>query len=147
MKNLLFLAAGIVVAIVFCICASSIIEAVYCPQGFADELYNNNLYTPLALIVCGLSWAMAAVYYYVINSVKFDRWMHWLIVLMVNSILAVAACFTCLSSQMRSLNLDYSGECLAEGLVQAAVAAVMMVVASFAMRWWSSNCRHTPFPQ
>ena len=24
---------------------------------------------------------------------------------------------------------------------------VLFVIASFAMRWWSSNCRHTPIPE
>ena len=27
------------------------------------------------------------------------------------------------------------------------VAAVTFVIASYSMRWWSSNCRHTPIPQ
>jgi len=26
-------------------------------------------------------------------------------------------------------------------------AAVLYIIASYSMRWWSSNCRHTPLPQ
>ena len=147
MTHILYLAIGIVMALAFCIMPTEIIESIYRPQGFSDELYNNSLYTPIALIILAISWASAAVYYYVINSVKFDRWMHWLIQLMLTAIAGFAACYGFMLSQMRSLNLGYQSECFMAGLVDAAIVIVMYVIASYSIRWWSSNCRHTHIPQ
>ncbi|MGN1265455.1 MAG: hypothetical protein ACI4UL_06520 [Muribaculaceae bacterium] len=43
------------------------------------------------------------------------------------------------------LGLSYLSESMQMMLVNGIAAAVWYVVASFATRWWSSNCRHSPF--
>ena len=82
MKHLVYLITGIVLTIVFFVLATgsafNIYERLYYSQGFNDALYNHNMYPTMALITIAITWGAAAIYYYAINSVKFDRWYHWL---------------------------------------------------------------------
>ena len=41
--------------------------------------------------------------------------------------------------------LSYLSESIQMVFVNVLMAAVWYVVASFSIRWWSSNCRHSPF--
>jgi hypothetical protein len=42
---------------------------------------------------------------------------------------------------------DFTGQLGSFCVIDLAVEAVLFIVASFAMRWWSTNCRHTPIPE
>ena len=90
---------------------------------------------------------MAAIYYYVVNSVSFSRWFHWLIVLGVASVAAPVTSFVICNNAFTAEGYDFSAQLGGFCVVDLAVEAVLFVVASFAMRWWSSNCRHTPIPE
>ena len=135
MKNAFCLGMGVFITLVFLLFPSWIFEAGYYETEFSNEMYNENLYLVVAVITAAVAWGGAALFYYVVNSVSFSRWYHWLLTLGVSSVLTTVACYA-FSSQL-------VGFCLIDFL--AAVA--LFVVASFAMRWWSSNCRHTPIPE
>ena len=71
-RSLIFLAVGIVIAIVFLLMPTEIYEAVkYFDGGYSNELYNHGLYSMFAMFIVGITWAMNIIYYYIINSVKF----------------------------------------------------------------------------
>ncbi len=143
-KNLVFLAVGAVVSLAFLLMPAQIYENMkYFDGGYSNELYNHRLYSVFAMIIVGISWALSAIYYYVINSVKFDRWQHWAIVLVVNVVAATVACWTYNQSTFNELGLSY-GETSQMALYHAIFSLVTFVIASYAMRWWSSNCRHSP---
>lgn len=44
-------------------------------------MYNENLYLVVAVITAAVAWGGAALFYYVVNSVSFSRWYHWLLTL------------------------------------------------------------------
>ena len=92
-----------------------------------------------------VTWIMAVVYYYVINSVRFDRWPHWLIMLVVSMAVAPGVCFGYNEYVFAENGLSYLSESMQMVFVNVLMAAVWYVVASFSIRWWSSNCRHSPF--
>ena len=82
MKHLGYLIAGIAVTVLFFILSCSdgfnIWEQMFFNQGYNDKMYNLNMYPVIAAITILVAWGGAAIYYYAINSVKFDRWYHWL---------------------------------------------------------------------
>mgnify|MGYP007069836104 CR=1 FL=1 len=151
MKHTILLIAGIAVSLVFIALSYSenanVYEQLAFNQEFNDELFTLGLYPLMALLTVLLSWAFAAVYYYVINSVYFDRWYHWLVMLLVASTVTPAVCHVVCDNALSSDGVDYS-MLLGQFAVQHVIfAALTFIVASYSIRWWSSNCRHTPLPQ
>ena len=151
MKNLVYLIAGIVVTVIFFILSCSdgfnIYEQMFFSQGYNDKMYNLNMSPGIAAITIVVAWGGAAIYYYAINSVKFDRWYHWLAVLGVVAVLAPVVCYIYNDSVFASNGLMYIGESIQFEMQTVLFAALLYIVASYSIRWWSSNCRHTPFPQ
>ncbi len=144
MKNGILLIASALVTLLFIIFPTTVYELVDGQSEFANEMYNENLYLIVALIAAGVAWGSAALFYYVVNSVSFSRWYHWLIVLLAAAVVSTIAGYSYLSG---TLSTDYGSSLTGFSVVNFATTAVLFVLASFGMRWWSSNCRHTPFPE
>ncbi len=144
MKNGILLIASAVVTLIFIIFPTLVYELVDSQSEFANEMYNEGYYLIVALIAAGVAWGGAALFYYVINSVSFSRWYHWLITLLVVSAVSTIAGFSYLGG---ALSTDYGSNLTSFSVLQFATTAVIFILASFGMRWWSSNCRHTPIPE
>lgn len=146
-KKGIYLILGIVVTVLFFVFKSQLMEALFTADGYSDEMYNRGLYGTIALVTIAVGWGLAAIYYYVINSVRFARWWHWLS-LMIIAVLAVPILSYVINNAVFTANdLSYSNEMVSFAFSNTVWAALMYVVASFSLRWWSTNCRHTPFPQ
>lgn len=146
-QHYIYLALGIAATLLFYVLRVQAYEAIYSVPGFSDQFYNAGLYDMIPLITIAVPWAAAAIYYYAINSVRFDRWFHWLLVGGISTLLTPIIGYAVNQSVFADLGLSYGAESLSFELANMVWAAVMFVVASFAMRWWSSNCRHSPIPQ
>lgn len=141
------LGCGIALSVLFIIFSTDIFETFYYEREFSNEMYNQGLYTTVAVITVGVAWLLAALFYYVIDSVRFSRWYHWTI-MMAAAVLAVIAVNTFYADKVfAESGLDFSGRLFGFGIVDGIYAAVVFAVASFSMRWWSKNCRHTPIPE
>lgn len=148
MRNkIIFLVLGIIATIVFFVLRDTIYEALYFAQGFSDQMYNLKLYTYFAGIIIAMTWGGAAVYYYLIDSVRFDRWYHWLITLAIVTLITPVTCYIVNDSVFADNDLLYISESIEIEFFTAMLTALMFIIASFSIRWWSSNCRHTPIPQ
>ncbi|MBQ7691158.1 MAG: hypothetical protein IJT30_08240 [Muribaculaceae bacterium] len=149
MKNqhLVCLFLGIAVTVLFFVFRVSAYESIYSVQGFSDQFFNADLYDMIPLLTIVIPWAAAGIYYYAINSVRFDRWYHWLVVLAVVMVVTPIVGYLINSSKFDELGVSYVAESITFELVNMVWAALLFVVASFSIRWWSSNCRHTPIPQ
>lgn len=144
MKNSVLLIGGILLTLFFVLLPAPMFELVDSQSEFANEMYNENFYLIVALVSAGMAWGVAALFYYVINSVSFSRWYHWLITLLTASVLAPVVNYIYLTDV---LSTDYGSRLFSFCVLDFVITAVLYVVASFAMRWWSSNCRHTPIPE
>lgn len=151
MKHIGFLITGIVVTVLFFILSCSfdynIYEWLYTAQGYSDSMMNLSVYPVIAAITIIVAWGGAAIYYYVINSVKFDRWYHWLATMAVVVVLAPVICYIYNDSVFSGSGLSYAGQAMRFEMVTVLFAAVLYIIASYSIRWWSGNCRHTPIPQ
>ena len=147
MRNKLpFLIVGIALSVLFWIFSVEILDPIrYGRQGFNDVLFNNNGYSIVAIITLAMGWAGAAVYYYLINSAAFDRWWHWLAILVVTVVLTPFVCYIAINPMFANEGKDFGPEMVQFGTYNLVVTAVAYIVASFSIKWWSSNCRHSPF--
>jgi hypothetical protein len=146
-KKTILLACGIVITVLFALFSTQLYEQLFYEREFSNAMYNYHIYSITAIITAGISWAVAAIYYYVINSVSFSRWYHWLIMLVVTCLLSMLACYLYATNTFSANDYDFKAQTFAFCLVNNIVATVMFFVSSFSMRWWSQNCRHTPIPE
>lgn len=146
-KNLILLVTGIVLTLVFIFAAAPIFEALYYEREFSNEMDMDNLYFTVALISSGIAWALAAVFYYVVNSVRFSRWYHWLITLLVAMLAAAIANYVMADGIFADNGFDFGAQLFSFSVIDFILTGVVFILASFAIRWWSSNCRHTPWPE
>lgn len=147
MKKSIILGIGIVVSIFFIIFSASIFEAFYYEREFSNEMYNQGLYTVVAIATVAVVWLFAALFYYIIDSVRFSRWYHWG-VMMIAAVFVVMLINTVYpDSVFASVGLNFSHRLFSFSIVNGIIAAVLFALASFSMRWWSKNCRHTPIPE
>ena len=146
-KKVTYLVTGIIVTVLYWIFKVEILEKLYYAQGFSDEMYNNSIYGIVTAISIGMAWLVAAIYYYVINSVRFARWWHWLSMLVIVTLITPIICYFVTTGIFNSAGKDYAHEAMAFSVSNLLTVAVLFVIASFSIRWWSSNCRHTPSPQ
>ena len=151
MKHITYLISGIVFTVLFFILSCSdgfnIWEQMFFNQGYNDKMYNLNMYPVIAAITIAVAWGAAAIYYYAINSVSFARWYHWLIFLGIAVLFAPTVDFVYPNSVFGEYDYDFTVQLIHFSLLNIVVEAVLYIIASFSIRWWSSNCRHTPIPQ
>ena len=139
------MAVGIIATILFFVFRVELYEMLYYSQGFSNLMYNNGVYSTVAAITALMAWGGSALYYYVINSVRFDRWYHWLATAAIISLIAPIVCYFVTQGALDGT--DYAGESMGFEMFNIIFAFLLFVIASFSIRWWSSNCRHTPIPQ
>lgn len=147
MKNAILLIVGIVLTLLFLIFPAQIFEVGYYSNEFSNEMYNESLYIVVAIITLAIAWGFVLLFYYVINSVSFSRWYHWLIVLVVAAVASPVVCYLYCNHVFAGLGYDFSSQLTSFSLIDCAITILFFVVASFSVRWWSCNCRHTPIPE
>lgn len=147
MRHLTILFFGIILTVLFLIFATGTFEMFYYEMQFSNEMYNNGLYFIASISTVVIAWGCAAIFYYIIDSVSFSRWYHWLVMLFIACILVVAINVPYLESVFSDNGIDFSKQLAAFASVNIIIECFLYIVASFSIRWWSTNCRHTPIPE
>ena len=147
MRQLILLFTGIILTILFMVFATDLFEMFYYEMQFSYEMYNNGLYFVASLSTAIIAWLCAAIFYYGINSVSFSRWYHWLVMLVIAGIIVTAINVPYLESVFSDNGIDFSKELAVFAVVNIIIECIIYTIASFSMRWWSTNCRHTPIPE
>jgi len=118
---------------------------------FSDDMYNQNLYITIGLCMVLIPVGILTIYYYVINSVKFGKWWHWLLLVVVlcaiNFGIAYVTSYNELSYlyQQQNQKLPYASEFVGFSLINALWVFVVSFVWSMIIKWGSKNCSRTPF--
>ncbi len=111
----------------------------------------NSLYPMFGWIMILGSIIMAALFYYIINHPRFNKWTHWLLILGISSLFQYAIPYFTLSDHLEVGRIcgdlivhksDISGF----AFTNLFLALVIYIFASFVMRWWSRNGSCTPYP-
>lgn len=118
-------------------------------DNFSDDLYNSSLYIPIGLTLVLSAAALMAVYYYVINHPRFNRWYHWLLyAVIIGAINFGVAYYISYQTISELYEQDpYQSQYYTFGLVNFLYALVFSFLFSYILRWWSINCATTPIPQ
>lgn len=82
--------------------------------------------------------------YYVINRSDFNKWYHWLLMMLLSS----SICFGVVAFVMFKQSANFIGgtfSSISWGISSFGISALVFIVASFLGKWWSTQCRNTPF--
>jgi hypothetical protein len=120
-------------------------------NSFSDDMYNEKLYISIGLWMVLIPVVILALYYYALNSVKFNKWGYWLLLVVilcvVNFIIAYSISYNALDNLYVQQNniLPYSAEFVGFSLINVLWTFVVSFVWSMIIKWRSKNCRRTPF--
>ncbi len=118
-------------------------------NNFSDDLYNNQLYLPIGWTLLLSTLGLMAVYYYLINHPRFNRWYHWLLYVGLVGLINFAVAYFVSHDEINMLYEEdpYRAQYYTFGLVNLLYAFVFCTIFSYIIRWWSINCATTPVPQ
>ena len=120
-------------------------------DNFSNDLYNQNLYITIGLCMVFIPVILLSIYYYMVDSVKFNKWYHWVILVVIlaaiNFCIAYFTSFNELSFIYEQQNkaLPYSSEFVGFSLINVLWTVLVSFVWSMMIKWGSKNCRRTPF--
>jgi hypothetical protein len=126
------------------------------------ETYNRILFNSIGLIAIVVSLSWVVLYYYVINHPRFNKWWHWVIMLIIlgginlfiaygwtvsdftNGLIGDCLMYTRNEEGEIISQLIYESDCWMFGVVNFIVSVVFFILFSFLFKWWSTNCKHSP---
>lgn len=121
-------------------------------------------YNTIGLYTLGISLLFVILYYYVIDHPRFCKWWSWLIMALVNSIIALFIGYYCVLSDYNAGKIpdellysrDENGEiiqylisipseCWSFGISNMLMAFLFFLILSFLLHWWSRVAKYSPF--
>ena len=125
-------------------------------KGWDDSLmdYNPdyNQFPSICVSTFAICIGVFVLFYYLLNSPRFNRWWSWLIMLIivgasafgwgyqvVNTDIVSQSIAPSLITKIGSLNATMFG------LYNMVLAAIIFFVLTLALRHWSKNCKHSPW--
>lgn len=121
-------------------------------------------YNSIGLYTLVISFVIMALYYYVIDHPRFCKWWSWLIVALLNSVIALFVGYYCVLSDynagkipdelmyLRDENgevvqtlISIPSECWSFGISNMIMAFIFFLVFSFLFHWWSRVAKYSPF--
>ncbi len=116
-------------------------------NNFSTTLYDLGLYGTIGIVTILVALAVMAIFYFAINSSRFNKWYHWLLFMGIT--FTIVFLFTYLHPKGIALDEGYDeiGDnlFLMFGLINGLVASVYYFALSALFKRWSTNCSTTPF--
>lgn len=131
--------------------------------GFDGEEYSlSNIYNTIGLLAIVISLFFVVFYYYILNHPRLSRWWAWSIVLVINGIVNLFVGYAWTVSDYLNGNIADSlmfarneegqivselikkSDCWGFGIANFFVATILFIIFSFCLKWWSTNCKHSP---
>lgn len=128
-----------------------------CPSEESEGGYlGNNQYIMYGFIAIGIALAVMFIYYYVINHPRFNRWWSWLLMLLFIGLSNFTIVIGMLWNEWYTVGTAeclIAGEnggidgntCIGFGVAHAIVSILFFIIFSFGFKWWSTNCKRSPF--
>jgi Na+-driven multidrug efflux pump len=147
MKKYILLGIGIILSLVFMLFPEHIYEMFYYSPEFSDAMYNSGQYFLISIVTTVAAWGLPLIYYYAIDSVRLSRWYHWLIFLAINVVVVTSITFPYINKTLSVHGYDFSNQLFHLVFINTIFSILLFIIVSFSLRWWSTNCRHTPIPE
>ena len=135
-----------------------------CQTGVYD---GRILFNIIGVITIAVAVIFAFAYYrlplYLFNQPRSNRWRNWVIILFVSGIINffiasiwikndfldgnIGDCLMYTRDEAGEIvaQLIYKSDCWMFGLTNFIFSAVVFFIGSMAFKWWSTNCKHSPF--
>ena len=123
---------------------AKLFEVIYLEQ-FSDDMYDLGLYFSIGMVMFLLTIASVVVYYYAINSPKFNQISHWLIAMLINGFLLSAISLGWIASAFDYEGYEYSPEYLTFTLLVFVYSLFLFFGFSALLKRGSRNCSRVPF--
>lgn len=137
---------GIFISVLFLVFSTDIYEAIYYEPEFANEMYNQGMYTICAIMTLTACWVVGILYYWIMEIwFTCDRWYHWLISIIVVVLLAPSVTFVYSNSFFQEANLDFLIQERIFAIVSLGITVVLYLILCFCIKGLSLNNRNTPF--
>ena len=122
-------------------------------EGFSDDMFDNSLYFPIGLCMVLIPIVLLTMYYYVLNSVKFSKWWHWLLLVVIICVINFCIAFGISYRNISDLYMDQNTApsyalgtcCFSFSMINVLWSFVVSFVWSMIIKRGSTNCRRTPF--
>lgn len=122
-------------------------------DGFSNDMYYNQTYLSIGLCMVLIPVAVLAVYYYAVNSVKFSKRWHWLLLVIVlcfvNFGIAYSISYNSILDVYQNQNTQPSYSLTTASLSFSLINMLWCFAVSFVwsmiIKWGSSQLRRTPF--
>lgn len=124
---------------------------------------NANVFNQIGGIMILVSLVVAVIYYYVINSPRFYKWSHWLVMLLINALInfGIAAYWTITDLLNGSIQgclmylrdtdgnvlevLITNTHCYGFAATNAIISVAVFFIWSMLIKWGSSTAKYSPF--
>ena len=115
-----------------------------------ETVQGANQFASIGMVTLAIALVFMLLYYYVFNHPRFNRWWSWLIVLVLTGITNLFAGFGWTFKYSKMANVDatdfvYAVNCWGFGFANFIVSALWFILFSLAFKWWSRNCKYSPF--
>ena len=125
---------------------ASLYETLFYTNDFSGDLFNENLYTIIGLVMVVTSLLIPVLYYKIIDRVKFSKISIWLVFLSLSVIFNFLFCYMYSYNYLSALGLDYSsGEYLSFSFINAFYSLLVGFLFSLILKNFSTNCKKVPF--
>lgn len=126
--------------------------AFYFYNGFSQDMYDINAYTPIFIWMIASVVLVNITYYYIVNSPRLSRWWHWLIFNVVTSLLnfgigwgiSYGRLFDLYNDQNMDLPYYAMTEFFPFAIICFCWTFVLFFIFSMMIKWGSSQCKHSP---
>ena len=120
-------------------------------NAFSDELYDNNIYTKLGIVLTITSLLWMFIYYYIINHPRYSNLISWIIWILigglVNFILTYSISYNLLSELYYNSEkkMEYTNEFSILSSINFGWSLIFTFIFSILIKSKSSNATQTPF--
>tara|TARA_R110002051_G_scaffold108607_6_gene181359 strand:- start:2507 stop:2911 length:405 start_codon:yes stop_codon:yes gene_type:complete len=117
-------------------------------DAFSTIMYDNNVYTVVAIYTLPMVLVLTFLYYYVFDRPKTSKLWVWLITLLLIGFGAFAIAYITVENSFYELGLlpaDYTVENLIFSVTNLVYACIIMFLFSLLIKWKSINSSHVPF--
>ena len=123
---------------------AKLFEVIYLEQ-FSDDMYDLGMYPSIGLTMIFLTLAIVTIYYYAINSSKFNKIQYWLLAMLTNGVLLSIISLSWIASAFDYKGYEYSPEYFTFTLLAFTYSLILFFAFSAILKRGSRNCSRVPF--
>lgn len=124
---------------------SILYDQFYFKAPFTYDIFDEGIYAILGLSGLLISLFLVLFFYFIINRPSFSRWYHWLIMLIINLIIAFIIGVVIPKNIFGAISLEYTwSEYIQFSLIHALITTLFFIVWTYCFKWLKSHAKGTP---